>query len=60
MVFNSHFEPVGFTLPSTLAETEWRQLVDTATGERPRRSAAHLTDIDAPPRAMLVFEAEPA
>lgn len=58
VLFNSHFEPVQFTLPEGLAGN-WRVMLDTARGETwpEARDERAEGQVDVPARGLLVLEA---
>ena len=57
MLFNSHFEPVGFVLPDEDRQADWRLVLDTARGavsppqEQPRPGPELIVE----PRSLLVM-----
>jgi glycogen operon protein len=56
LLFNSHHEPIRFTLPGKKNEPEWHLWVDTETGEtKGRKPQACGTTIDLPARSMMLF-----
>jgi glycogen operon protein len=58
MLLNSHFEQIKFRLPAG----DWRQLLDTATGERRLggKPGAPPSPLSVPARGLIVLESRPA